>query len=95
MTRTLSTAVTAALFAFAVAAPMSAGAVTLVNKDSKDHTVEVVQGGSSQNVTIRAGQTLQNICGDGCTIKGEHDLVENIAGSETLVFSDGGELHYQ
>ncbi len=92
---TRHTTFAAAVLVAAIALPFSAGAVTLVNQDSKDHTVEVVQGGTSQNVTIRAGQTLQNICGDGCTIKGEHDLVENIAGAETLVFSAEGELHYQ
>lgn len=92
---TLRSTTALAALAIALALPLSAGAVTLVNNDSKDHTVEVIQGGASQSVTIRAGQTLQNICGDGCTIKGEYDTLENIPAAETLVFSDGGELHYQ
>lgn len=78
--------------AAAVALPMTAGAVNIVNEDSQDHTVQVTQGGASQQVTVRAGQTVQNVCGAGCLILLEVDEVVAESGDETAYIRQGGEL---
>lgn len=77
------------------AAPMAASAVTLINQDSKEHTVEVRQGGASQKVTIQAGQTMQNICSAGCEIVLEVDIIVADKGDEVAVIGEGGAMYYQ
>ena len=75
----------------AVALSLSAVAVhaaTVVNKDDKDYTLTVTEGGERSEIGLSAGQTI-SVCSGGCFITLPNGDREALAGSETVEISGG------
>lgn len=68
----------------------AAHAVTVKNLDGADHTFTVVEGASSQDLSLKPGATVDGICLKGCLIKlsGDQDTYE-LEGGEVTSIEDG------
>ena len=67
-------------------------ALDIINDDGTGYTVEVTQGqgsASSETFELEAGQTLTNVCGDGCTVKLDNGAEAMFAGDESVTIKDG------
>ncbi|MGE3916081.1 MAG: hypothetical protein AB7F78_10320 [Hyphomicrobiaceae bacterium] len=83
----------------AVMLPLSsaAAAVTLVNRDEKDHKLTVIeeQGAKSSEHMLKPSQVLEGICEKGCVIRlndSEEDEYELEAGDKVSI--EEGYLYY-
>jgi len=83
--------VLAALVATAlVAGP--AQAVTLTNEDAATYTVEVIVGeGDASNTSfeLQSGETLADVCADGCVIRLNNGAEADFVGDEAITIKDG------
>lgn len=85
--------------AMACAAP-DAHAVTLTNKDSKTHSVEVRVKSSRREHELAPGNSLKGFCEAGCIIRlngsADHDFIlegsERVSIEGGLVYYDGEEI---
>jgi hypothetical protein len=68
----------------------TAHAVTVKNLDGADHTFTVVEGASSQDLSLKPGASVDGICLKGCLIKltGDQDTYE-LEGGEVTSIEDG------
>jgi len=74
----------------AVATPASA--LTLTNNDDKTYEVTVTVGEGDASVTrhsLAKGQTLQDICNEGCTVRLDNDVEWEFEGNESVTITDG------
>ena len=80
-------AISAVLFA------TSAGAVSLTNRDDKDHKVFVVEGDAKQDHVVKSGAILEGICLKGCLIRLDDEQFDpyELEGPE-VTWIEGGEL---
>ena len=87
MTRALSIAASAFLL-FASAAQ----ALTITNKDSEEHRLQVTEGDEepvSHEVSLPSGQTLEDLCPEGCVIALQNGVQESFEGGEAVDIKDG------
>lgn len=71
----------------------SAHALTLTNNDEVEYGLEVVIGegdGGVQSYQLPAGQSLSDICDNGCTIKLGNGTEQAFEGNESVTIEDGG-----
>jgi hypothetical protein len=80
-------ALTAVLTVFTTAAL----AVTVKNLDETEHKIAVVEGSSTQDLSIKPGGSLEGICIKGCLIKlnGNADDPYELEGSEVTTIEKG------
>jgi hypothetical protein len=77
----------------AVSFATSAGAVSLTNRDDRDHKVSVIEGDAKQDHVVKSGGILEGICQNGCLIRlnDEQDDPYELEGPE-VTWIEGGEL---
>lgn len=92
MSRIAALAVSVAAAAFGAEA---AAAVSLTNRDDRDHKITIVEGQSRQDHTLAPSAVLEGICTKGCVIRlndSENDEYE-LEGNE-IVSIEEGYLYY-
>lgn len=70
----------------------SANALTLKNEDTSMQEVVIVasQGdGEVTTITLDTGETMENLCMQGCTMQLANGLVQTFAGDENVSIVDG------
>jgi len=75
----------------------AAHAVSITNRDERDHRVTVIEGDTKADHTLRPSQTLTDICLKGCTIRmndsedDEYRLIANdvVSIEDGTVYYDG------
>ena len=81
----------------------AAAAVSLTNRDDREHKVTVVEGESSQDHTLAPSAVLEGICPNGCVIRlndnedDEYELEGNdvVSIEEGFVYYDGPDVPEQ
>ena len=66
-----------------------AQALTISNIDPKPHTVTVMAGSDSKELTIEAEKEADAPCSEGCKVKLENGDVYELKGGETVSIEDG------
>jgi hypothetical protein len=66
-----------------------AQALTISNIDPKPHTVTVMAGSDSKELTIEAEKKADAPCSEGCKVKLENGDVYELKGGETVSIEDG------
>ena len=90
MTRNPMIAMTAGALALFMAG--QANALTLSNRDGGPLRVEITEGGDeavTHEVVLAAGQTLDGLCEEGCTISLESGAQESFEGYEAVYIENG------
>jgi hypothetical protein len=88
----------AAIVAGAIAAAScaeAAAAVSLTNRDDRDHKVKIIEDDKRQDHTLRPSAALDGVCQKGCIVRlndSENDEYE-LEGTE-VVSIEGGYLYY-
>lgn len=80
-----------ASFCGAVLAADIAAAVSLTNRDARDHKVTIVEGDKQQEHTLKPSAMLDGLCAKGCIIRlndSENDEYE-LDGTEVVSIEDG------
>jgi translation initiation factor 1 (eIF-1/SUI1) len=44
-------------------------AVSVTNRDEKDHQITIIEGEKKQEYTLKPNQALENICAQGCVLR--------------------------
>jgi len=93
MTFRASTALAAALLSLGLSAAVADAAVTITNRDDKDHKVTVLEddGAKKTDHVLKANQILENLCPKGCIIRlndSEEDEYE-LEGNEQVSIEEG------
>jgi hypothetical protein len=76
---------------FSLLAAVPAHAVSVTNRDDKEHTLTIVEGDSKQQQVLKPAQLLDGVCLKGCIIRvgtSENDEYE-LEGSEIVSIEDG------
>lgn len=71
-----------------LAAMASAGAASVVNRDSETRTLIVTEGGSKSELALAAGETV-DFCPSGCFVTMPNGDLEALSGGETVEIVDG------
>ncbi len=88
-----TTVLAAGLIAFGLSATSAAAAVSITNRDDKDHKLTVIEddGAKKTDIVLKANQVLDNLCAKGCVIRlndSEEDEYE-LEGNEAVSIEDG------
>lgn len=69
----------------------AAAAVSLTNRDDREHKVTVVEGELSQDHSLAPSAVLEGFCPDGCVIRlnDSEDDEYKLEGSETVSIEEG------
>ncbi len=70
----------------------SSHAITLTNEDDATYQVEVVLGegdGSTKQFALESGETLADVCTEGCTVRLDNGATQEFGGDETIFVEDG------
>ena len=69
----------------------SASAITVTNRDDKEHKITVIEGEAKKDHPLAANASLENICMKGCVVRlndSENDEYE-LEGTEVVSIEDG------
>ena len=69
----------------------TADAVSVTNRDEKDHTISIVEGDAKQDHVLKPSQVLSGVCQKGCIIRlndSESDEYE-LEGPEVVSIEEG------
>lgn len=93
MTFRASTALAAVLFSIGLNAIAAEAAVTITNRDDKEHKLTVIEddGAKKTDHVLKANQILENLCAKGCIIRlndSEEDEYE-LEGNEAVSIEEG------
>jgi hypothetical protein len=69
----------------------AADAITVTNRDDKDHKLTVIEGEAKTDHTLKAAAVIDNICMKGCVVRlndSENDEYE-LEGTEVVSIEDG------
>jgi hypothetical protein len=72
-------------------ASTSASAISITNRDDKDHKVTVIEGETKTDHALKATAVIENICLKGCVVRlndSENDEYE-LEGTEVVSIEDG------
>lgn len=88
MSRIAALVVSVAAAAFGAEA---AAAVSLTNRDDRDHKVTVIEGERSQDHTLAPSAVLEGFCSEGCVIRlnDSGDDEYQLEGDESVSIEDG------
>ncbi len=83
----------AAVLAFGLAVTSADAAVTITNRDDKDHKLTILEeeGTKKTDVVLKANQVVDNVCAKGCVIRlndSEEDEYE-LEGNEAVSIEEG------
>jgi len=69
----------------------AAHAVSITNRDERDHRVTVIEGEAAAEHVLKPSQTLTDICLKGCTIRmnNSEDDAYRLAASDVVSIEDG------
>jgi len=69
----------------------AAHAVSITNRDERDHTVTVIEGEAKAEHTLQPSQTLNDICLKGCTIRINNSEADEyrLTASDVVSIEDG------
>jgi hypothetical protein len=69
----------------------AAHAVSITNRDERDHTVTIIEGDAKAEHTLQPSQTLNDICLKGCTIRINHSEADEyrLTASDAVSIEDG------
>ena len=69
----------------------AAHAVSITNRDERDHRVTVIEGEAAAEHVLRPSQTLTGICLKGCTIRmnNSEDDAYRLAATDVVSIEDG------
>jgi hypothetical protein len=77
---------------FAILASVGAAhAITITNRDDKDHKLTIIEGEAKKDHTLKAAAVLENLCTKGCIVRlndSENDEYE-LEGTEVVSIEDG------
>jgi hypothetical protein len=79
----------AALGALVLFYAAPAQALTISNVDPKPHTVTVMAGDSSKELTVEPEKQIDAPCSEGCKVKLENSDVYELKGGETVSIEEG------
>lgn len=68
-----------------------ADAITVTNRDDKDHKLTIIEGEAKADHALKANAALENVCMKGCVVRlndSENDEYE-LEGSEVVSIEDG------
>lgn len=90
--------VLAALAGIVASSGMSAAAISLVNRDDKDHKLTVIEdgGAKSSDHILKPSQLLEGVCANGCVVRlndNEEDEYQLEAGDRVSI--EEGYLYYE
>lgn len=93
-----SFAVLAALFALGLSSGLATAAVSMVNRDDKDHKLTVIEEGGTKSTdhVLKPSQLLEGVCANGCVIRlndSEEDEYQLEAGDKVSI--EEGYLYYE
>jgi hypothetical protein len=88
------TALAAGVLAVSLVA-LPALAVSVTNRDERDHKVTVIEGESSTDHALKPSAVLEGVCASGCVIRLDDSQTDEyeLEGDEVLTIEDG-ELYY-
>ncbi len=69
----------------------SASAISITNRDDKDHKITVIEGETKTDHALKAAAVIENICLKGCVVRlndSENDEYE-LEGTEVVSIEDG------
>jgi hypothetical protein len=69
----------------------AASAITVTNRDDKEHKLTVIEGESKKDLPLAAAAVIENICMKGCVVRlndSENDEYE-LEGTEVVSIEDG------
>jgi hypothetical protein len=69
----------------------AAHAVSITNRDERDHTVTIIEGEAKAEHTLKPSQTLTDICLKGCTIRINRSEADEyrLTASDVVSIEDG------
>ena len=69
----------------------AAHAVSITNRDERDHRVTIIEGETRADYTMKPSQTVTDICLKGCTIRmnGSDDDEYRLAADDVVTIEDG------
>lgn len=90
--------VLATLAALVASSGMTAAAISLVNRDDKDHKLTVIEegGAKSSDHILKPSQLLEGVCANGCVVRlndSEEDEYQLEAGDRVSI--EEGYLYYE
>ncbi|HEX5998983.1 MAG TPA: hypothetical protein VFZ16_06260 [Hyphomicrobiaceae bacterium] len=64
---------------------------SISNRDERDYTVTIIEGGAKADHALKPAQTLSDVCLKGCTMRvnGSQDSDYILAGGDTVSIEDG------
>lgn len=87
----MSRAILGAIVALALSTASATAAVSITNRDDKDHKLTVIEGDAKADHVLKPSQVLEGICQQGCVIRlndSENDEYE-LEGSEVVSIEEG------
>lgn len=76
------------VFALVAISASAASAATIINKDDKDYTLVITEGGDKTDLSLAAGQTI-SVCPSGCFVTLPDGDRAALTGPETVEISGG------
>lgn len=72
-------------------AAQTAQALSITNRDTDEIAITVSEGESKpvMNLTVKPGETLDNICATGCEISLANGATDTFEGEESILIEDG------
>ena len=93
-----SLAALAALLALGASSGLAMAAVSMVNRDDKDHKLTVIEDGGAKSTdhVLKPSQLLEGVCANGCVVRlndSEEDEYQLEAGDKVSI--EEGYLYYE
>jgi hypothetical protein len=84
-------AVIGLLLSVSVAHVSAALGASISNRDERDYTVTIIEGGAKADHALKPAQTLSDVCLKGCTLRlnGSEDDTYLLTAGDAVVIEDG------
>ena len=85
-----------AAFAAVLFASTSAGAVSVTNRDDRDHKITIIEGEAKTEHTLKAAEVKEGLCPKGCVLRlNDNDDEEYELEFKDVVSIEDGYLYYE